>query len=323
MLYDLFNLFHPMSIRFFADAGDTGGVATGGDKTDDGKTGDGKTGDDGKKSDDTKGQVYELVIDGVKRSVTVEEMRELAQKSAGADRKFEEAAKTRKEAEKGLRVLNLIDSLGNNPSESDAKELATLLGIDPTEFAEYLDKDEDDSAKGGKGSSKITKEDLVAGLMELGLNPDEVKNRLEYSHQRHVRDAKREIREISDSSVDKDEFFGKIKIGEKGEDRLNVIKDLVAEDVLRKIQDGEPYGADMVTASIQKVRSLITRFGIPGKPDQYPIVLGLGPGGGVPAEVNSEEPIKRISSAEDKDEKNLISRYLQKGIQAARLARKK
>ena len=73
-----------------------------------------------------------------------------------------------------------------------------------------------------------------------------------------------------------------------------------------------------MAASIQKVRAYLKEFGMPGKPDQYPVTLGLGPSVGLPAEVQSETPIKRISAAEDKDGENFVSRAMQKALMAMR-----
>lgn len=279
------------------------------------------SGDDSKKTE-PKDQTYDLIVDGEKRTVTIDEMRELAQKSAGADKKFQSASEMRKEAEKGLRISTLVKSLSEKPSDDEAKELAALLGIEPNEFLQYLNEGTGDDTpvrtKKATGGGKTSKDDVVAALKELGLDPVEVKSVLDYSHQRHIDSAKQEIRKISDEAVDKDEIFGKMIVGEKAEDRLAVLKDMVAEDVLRRIQDGIPFGTELVAASVQKVRSHLTKFGIPGKPDQHPIVMGLGPGGGLPAEVQTEEPIARINAAEDDGEKNLIARYLQKGLRKIR-----
>lgn len=265
-----------------------------------------------------KEQTYELTVDGEKRSVTLDEMRELAQKSAGANKRFEDASSMRKEAEKGLRISSLIESLSDNPDESEAKELAALLGLDPQEFVSWMKEEEKTPPQKKSGAKTISKDDLAVGLKELGLDPAEVKNILEFSRQRHIAAAKEEIIKKSDEAVDKDKIFGKMIVGENRDDRLAVIKEMVAEDVLERLRDGAPFGTDLLAASIQKVRAYLTKFGIPSKPAEYPITMGLGPGQGLPAEFQSDEPIKRISAAEDKDEKNLIARFMQRNIKKLR-----
>ncbi|KKK59893.1 hypothetical protein LCGC14_3029800, partial [marine sediment metagenome] len=117
---------------------------------------------------------------------------------------------------------------------------------------------------------------------------------------------------------DKDEIIGKMIIGEDKEDVLAEVKNMVAEDVLRKIQDGKPFGAELVAATVQRVRSQMTKLGIPKKLNQQPIVLGLAPSEGLSSLIQADEPIKRINSTEDTGEKNLIERYLQKAVKAAR-----
>uniref|UniRef100_A0A6M3IH73 Uncharacterized protein n=1 Tax=viral metagenome TaxID=1070528 RepID=A0A6M3IH73_9ZZZZ len=274
-------------------------------------------------SNKTKDEVYELTVDGEKRSVTLKEALALAQKSAGADKRFQEAAELKKTADQGLRIQSLLESVKENPTDSDVRELAVLLGEDPDVFQQWMNESGDEYGKSGSTSKKtsggkISKDDLAIGLKELGLDPIQVKSIVNFSHQRHIEDARKEIRKISDEAIDKDEFFGKIGIGENGKDRLAIVKDIVNEDVLRKIQDGLPFGADMIAASIQKTRAIVSKFGIPNKSVQYPVVMGLGPGQGLPAEVQSEEPIKRVSAAEDGDEKNVVARYMQKALRMMR-----
>lgn len=303
---------------------DNEGDATGDDTTKAGNGGGDTTQTDDNKTDQQKGQTFDLNVGGENRTVTLDEMKELATKSAGADAKFQSAADMKKAAESGIRIGNLVKSLNKEYSEADAKELAVLLDIDPGEFMEYLNTDDGDNKTGQQrtgqdktGTDGITKEQFSKAFTDMfGFSPAEAKSRLDFSQQRHIESARQEIRKISDESVDKDEIFGKMIVGENKDNRLAVIKDMVAEDVLRKIQDGVPFGADMVDASVQKIRAHLTKFGIPNKPDQHPIVLGLGPSGGLPAEVQADEPIKRVNSAEDKDGSNFVARWMQKGLKA-------
>ena len=273
------------------------------------------------KTEEKKEESYTLKVDGEDRVVTLEELKQLASKSAGADAKFQDAAELKKQGEDGIRIKSLIDRLSNTdtPTEAEIKEIASMIGVDPNEFAQYL-ASEDKGAPADKttpaGSTvKVSKEDIVAAL---GFDPAEAKSILDFSHQEHIKSTRQQIRENSDSVVDKDEIFGKMKIGEGGGDRLAVVKEMVAEDVLRKIQDGVPYGAELVAASVQKIRAHLVKFGMPNKPDIYPTTLGLGPGGSLPSEVQSENPIKRVSAAEDDSEDNFVKRAMQKGLQMLR-----
>jgi hypothetical protein len=274
---------------------------------------------DQKQQDTSKDQMFDLTVNGERRSVTLEEMKTLAQKASGAESKFQEANELRKQAEDGIRMKGLIDRLSDGshtPTDSEIKELSGMLGLDPEEFSAFLKEETapvDDPQD--KGTGKIDKQALIEAL---GFDPAEAKSILEYAHQGHIRDAKNEIRKISDEAVDKDPVFGKMIIGENGKDRSSSIKEMVAEDVLRRIQDGQPFGTNLVAASVQKMRAHLTKFGVPGRPDQYPVALGLGPGMGLPAEVQSETPIKRVSAAEDGDESNFVSRVMQKGLQMLR-----
>jgi len=314
-----FGFYNPVSVVFDQATADANkGDADGGKTDTDANKGGG--GDDTKES--SKDQTFELTVDGEKRTVTLDEMKNLAQKASGADKKFQDASELRKQAEDGLRMKDLIGRLSDtehDPTEWEVKELAGMIGVDPNEFAQYL-KEGDTDGKTKKTDTtdttgKIDKQSLVEAL---GFDPAEAKAILDYSKQRHIDSARQQIKETSDNAVDKDEIFGKMVIGENGKDRLAVIKDLVAEDVLRRIQDGVPFGAELVAASVQKIRAHLTKFGIPNKPDIFPLTLGLGPGGGLPSEIQSEKPIERISAAEEGAEDNFVSRAMQKGLQLLR-----
>lgn len=315
-LLRMFSFYHPLSMMFEddpnkADANNPN-ASGGGDGNKKASAG-GGGGDKGKKqaTDDS----YEIVVDGEKRTVTLEEMKNLAQKASGAEKKFQEASKMRKAAEDGTRLLDLVERLKDpehEPTELEVRELATMIGADPGELMEKLNTDDGQGGTPPKGETKMTREQFA----ELfGFDLAEAKATLEYSKQAQINEARKYIKNQAEIAVDKDEIFGKMKIGEGGDDRISVIKDMVAEDVFRKMQDGQPFGAELVAASVQKIRAHLSKFGTPGKPEQYPITLGLGPGQGLPSEVQSDKPIERIKSTENEAEDNFVKRAMQKGLQ--------
>ncbi len=270
-----------------------------------------------KKEETKKAETFAVTIDGEERNLSIDELKTLATKSGGADKRFNEAAEALKAGERGNRIEVLVKGLSGEgtPSDADVRELAGLLEIEHAELMQYL-KEGDPTPK---PSDKTAVTDFNKEFQEqMGATPAEVRAVLDHSQGRHVADARKEIREISDKAVDKDEIIGKMIVGEDKDDVLAAVKDMVAEDVLRKIQDGKTFGAELVAATVQMVRSKLTKLGIPKKSNQQPIVLGLGPGGALPANIQADEPIKRISSAEDEGEKNLIERYMQTALKTAR-----
>ena len=264
-----------------------------------------------------KPETHTIKVDGVDVILSIEELKERASKASGADARFQEAAAATKAAERGLRIETLTKSISKEdaPSEADIRELAGLLGVEPSEFMTQL-KEEGPTPK---PNTKTAIADFSAEFQkQFDMTPAEAKASWDFSQQRHVNDARKEIREISDKSVDKDEILGKMIVGEDKDEVLATVKDMVAEDVLRKIQDGKPFGAELVAASVQMVRSKLTKLGIPKKLNQQPIVLGLAPSEGLSSVIQADEPIKRVPSNEDDQEKNLIARYLQKAVHTAR-----
>jgi hypothetical protein len=243
-----------------------------------------------------KVETHTVNVDGEDRQFTLEELKTHTSKVAAADKRFRDSAEATKQAERGLRIEALVKSVttGDDVSEADVRELAGLLEVDPAEFLRDLQEESpkpDPKAGVGDFSAQFQK--------EFGATPAEVRAILEHSQSRHVDDARKEIREITDKAVDKDEIIGKMIVGEDSKEVLSEVKNMVAEDVLDKIKDGKPFGAELVTATVQRVRSQLTKLGIPKKLNQQPIVLGLTP-------------------SEDTHEDNLVQRYLQKAVKAAR-----
>ena len=269
------------------------------------------------KQGEKKVETHTINVDGADVVLTIDELKERASKSSGADARFQEAAEMRKNAERDARagVLAKTISEADNPSEADIQELAGIWGIDPKEFTQHLSEGDPTQKTDTKGA--VT--DFNAEFQkQMGASPAEVRAILDFSQQRHVNDARKEIRGISDKAVDKDEIIGKMIVGEDKDEVLATVRDMVAEDVLQKIQNGKTFGAELVTASVQMVRSKLTKLGIPKKLNQQPIVLGLAPSEGLSSIIQADEPIKRVPSDEDGNEENLIERYLQKAVHAAR-----
>lgn len=269
-----------------------------------------------------KPETHTILVDGKDVAMTLDELKERASKASGADKRFQEAAEIRKAGERGVRIETLVKSISgakDAPSEAEVRELAGLLNIEPNEFMQYLNEQPDEGSK----AKKTADADFDAEFEKrMGASAAEVRAILEHSQNRHVADARKEIREISDKAVDKDDIIGKMIVGEDKEKVLLAVKDMVAEDVLRKIQDGKTFGAELVTESVQRVRAQLTKLGIPNKLKQQPIVLGLTPSAGLPSDVQADEPIKRVKSTEDANEQNLVARYMQKAIKAAREMKK-
>lgn len=281
---------------------------------------------DGDPKPNSAEETYTLTVNGEKREVTLAEMQELAAKSAGADAKFREASEMRQTAAEGIRFKEMIGKLNDEdykPSDAEARELASLAGIDPNEFLAMLhgDKNVDDNNDEGQQTQQAPSVDFAKEFESMfGMAPGDAKEILSMSHQSHVDNAREKIRAESDNAVDKDELFGKMIVGEHGKDRAEVIKEMVAEDVFRRIRDGESYGAELIGKSVQTVRSRVKRFGMPAKPDQQLLTLGPGPSEGLPAEVQSETPIKRIDATERGAESNFVARWMQKALQVRRNA---
>ena len=261
--------------------------------------------------------VHKIVVDGVEKEMTLDELTIAAQKGAGADRRFQEAADIRKAASDGIRTQELFRSLssGTQLSPQDAAELAGLVGGEAEDF--IIEENEPDQqfdnvpTVPNTPARKITLEDLDPSL----------KNNLELSNTQHQQKLYDDLKVKVKNIVDTNSFSGKM-VEDYPEDRRNEVKevlfDLTFEDVSKKILARQPFGPEMVQLSLQRVGSLIKRLGIPSKggaeqAGSQPIITGLGPSGGeIDTEIHAEKPIERVAATDDEYADNFVKRLAQR-----------
>ena len=272
-----------------------------------------------------KPDAYDVTVDGKQVRMTIDELKENAVKVAGADAKFRAASEMKKQADKGVKVMELFTSLSGNPSPSpeDVSELATLLGADPVEFtkAMYGKEQKMPTEKEVEQTSQHTQtQPLSVGTEQLS---QDVQAQLKWSREQQVKEAGKEINEKIENFIDKDEILGKLISDTDDEQRADVrsaIKDIVHESVRGKILATGQFGADTVKEAGQHARAVLKRIGIPSKVYKQLnlAVLGLGPSGQIPAEVQADEPIKRVGMAEDSYVSNAVKRVQQAMLKTLR-----
>jgi hypothetical protein len=99
---------------------------------------------------------------------------------------------------------------------------------------------------------------------------------------------------------------------------------MVNRDVRGKIlaipYTGDQFGPEMIQNSIQTVRSELKKYGIPSKsskqtPAMKNLLSVLGQTGGIPAEVQSDNKIERVSVGDAKYDDNAANRLMQSQLQ--------
>jgi len=247
-------------------------------------------------------QKMTVKVDGVEKTMTMEEARAAVAKSEGADKKFRDASEKVKSAERGMRIDSLFAQLNKAdvPDQTLVSELAGLIGVNPKDVLPA-----EGPGKKDEPPKKLTLNDFDEGL----------KNQLEFDAQRNIEVAKEKIYEEVKKGVDKDEILGKMNNVAKeagNEDFLVTAAEEVHEDVLRKISSGEPFGAEMIASSIQAKRARFKRYGIPEKVTKpKTIIMGMGQPGGEPMTIQPDEPIERLESTETGYADNFAKRAFQ------------
>lgn len=280
---------------------------------------------------------WTLKIDGEEKEFTLDELKDAASKSAGADVKFQNAAQMKKDAEKGIEIGKAFEKINSGDfNATDVRTLAELTGQDPDEaVAAYTaeqkkaggggdDNKDKDKDKGKQTSTKVSFQDLPDDIQALLTEAKEV---LPAAKERQIEQAREEVEKIVKEEVAKDELLGKIVI-EAPEKLQAGIKEVIGSqvhaDVQRKILASqwtkEKFGTEMIRNSIQKIRAEIKKLGIPSKSsqqaDRVSLLAALGPTGiGLPAEVYSDEKVERVPSNDPTYEDNAVLRYAQKARQ--------
>ena len=295
----------------------------GGGKADDGGGGGGSAGGGGKK-DDTP-STFDIKVNGVDKTVTLEEMKEMATKSAGADEKFRLAAEERKKAEEAAsagaqaaEITGLFDKLFNTGeyTTTDVRRFGELTGQGADEmekmFKEEMEKQGKKSPDDKTPLRKLTADDL----------DDDLKETLAGAKQTQVEKAEQKIAEMCKKEVDKDEFFGTIikDTDEKQrEGRKAAIEDMVKREVNKRILSspytGEKFGDHMIKGAIQEIRADIKRYGAPIKKSEQPVssnLAGLGLSGDLLTKVQDNETIERVPVSDPSWEENFVARLAQK-----------
>lgn len=264
---------------------------------------------------------------GTDKIVTLEEMQELATKSAGADEKFREAAKIREDVEglkdKGVEADKIVKTFGKlfkggEYDKSDIREFGEMVGLGGDEmekmFTEELKKSGTSAGAKDDGTPfrKLKVEDL----------DEETQETLKQAKQSQIAEAEKKIAEMVEKAVDKDEFFGTIlkKTDDKQrDDRKAAIEEMVKKDVNRRILQSpytkEQFGDPMIQGSIQEIRANIKKFGTPSKASEKPVsslLAGLGLPGDLQTKIQTDEPIERVPVTDDGWMDNFLARLAQK-----------
>jgi len=220
-------------------------------------------------------QTFTVTVNGEKRTITLEEALKAYEKVTGADEKFRAAADLAKQAQKGIRISELLEKGRREPlSQSELIEYANLLGIPQEDVLAAMtgEEEEDEGEETGSAASPSLPKTPSPVKFE-DLDP-QLQRDLEKLREQEIERGREAIRKEVTEAVDKDKVLGKMIAASP--DRAEAIRNLVLMEVEREaIVYGQEYGPDMVNRAIQIARSIVTSLGTPERP-QEPALRGLG-----------------------------------------------
>lgn len=200
---------------------------------------------DPKPSEDTK---YSITVAGEARQVTLAELQKLAERSAGADKRFEEAARLRQEAADAQATQDLLQRAQN---DNDAfRELGHKLGRSDEEIDQLLIE---------QGRMKPSDDDDDKTPPPPALTPEQEAD-IQAGKQARVQQERERIYGEMHNLLDKDAVVGENVVKDPG--ARAAMFEMLESDVVTHMTRGSPYGPELLAASLQRVRERVERLGI-------------------------------------------------------------
>ncbi len=218
-------------------------------------------------------------MNGAKRMLTTEELVAFAQKGAAADERFQEAAKvraeaaaTKAEAEKAMKIVHDLQALNSAPEldEVGFRNLAKDLGVKDEAIEQMLAELQEESEPVKKKEKVVAKTNnqLPQPVGYKGLDPELQSFFKEVMGKIWDEDVRK--------SLDTDQVL-KYNIEKGGPEARNVLLDSTRDVIRRRVLEDPASASDrtrLINEAIQEVRSTVKKFGILNKPDVPP---GFGP----------------------------------------------
>ncbi len=255
--------------------------------------------------------------EGKSVKMTLEEMQTAAAKSAGADRKFQEASDLRREfgdldpitAKEGARIAKLAKALQDGTAtDRDAESLLKSLGFD------------DDAIKAigeGKPAAKKT-ESKATKIRDEDLDPS-LKVVFDDARDAAIRRTEEAISEKVRKCVDKDPIIIKMisAVPVDRRDRfVQTLYDKAIEITLGQVYQGSRVSPELLQSAVQRLRTDLDSLGIPTESNPLPLTHTVRGLEHAVSEIGSNEPIKRVPIGTDGSEENAIKRFAQKMMQS-------
>lgn len=255
-------------------------------------------------------ETFEIVVSGEKRAVTLEELKTMASESAGAQRRFQEAAELRKSAERGIRIQTLADKLkGNaNPNEAEVMELAQLLGADMNN--QQAQNPPQQGQQNPPSKQVVRREDLDPGVQDA----------IRAAEDAELAKIRSEIESETKKGIDSDPVISTMISGlvdERQKALKPLLFEMALEDVKGQIFAGAQFGPALIQSVAQKMRTRLKVMGI-GAPAQQANPSTAGPGSSYgDGGLNLNQRIDRVPAGKDNYISNVVQRTQQMMQRAA------
>lgn len=247
-------------------------------------------------------QSVTMTIAGEEKTLTLDELKTMASKAAGADARFREAAAMRLEAESAMRLKEVFDR-ANSGDPQGIRDLAVQMGEDPEDVEAFLE-----SMKNGGGEA----------APEARLNADQ-ERRLKLAEQVALERTREKTLEEMNNFLDKDAYFGQDNF--KTPQARTALMEVYEAEVVSRLARREPYNATLLAQAAQKVRTLVQSLGVgtsAGSSSQESKVeaakrlqIGLGLSEGATfAAIQAGKPIPRVEVNDPDYVDNFVARAM-------------
>jgi hypothetical protein len=283
----------------------------------------GQQGGQAGKSDDATAKeqqaekTFSVTINGQTRSLTESELIALASKAGGAEEKFSRAAEMRKEAERGVKLMEVMEAVkGGTATKEQVDTVLEMFGVDPNNVDGY-DKMFNPQAQ---QQPKMVKQQQGTGTIGMEQLDPKIQGALKAAEEQEISRVRIEIEGKTRSTLENDGVLGKM-LGGMGSEKKKVIMDELFDMAMQDVREGicirnQVFGPEMLNDAVQRLRHRVEKFGIPTAGVNHPsAATGVGQmqygfqghsGWNIP-----DKDVKRVTSTDAEWERNVVTRTLQ------------
>lgn len=267
-------------------------------------------------------RTFQLTVNGQQVTMTEQEVLAKASEAAGAQRRFQEASDLRRQAEQGIRMMELAGRIKEGKqNQQDMAEFVTLMGGDPAQLEGMSQEPAAPAGQVGKQTPEAARRPI--GLSDLD---PQLQQALKGAENVSVNETRKNIENTIQDVLDKDPVIRKMRDvldadDEKKGQFQSAVMDMALESVRGEVFSGRLFDTSMAQEIAMRLRSRLKNMGF----SETAVDRGIPVSGPNPQTGTFQfgmtlpsKPVERVSSSDPKYIENVTQRMLLKQAAALR-----